>query len=78
MPIVPDESRTFGMEGLFRQIGIYNQQSASCTAARTRDQVMYYKEDKDGQILQEGINEAGAHVLVDRRGDVVLDEQPRR
>jgi pyruvate dehydrogenase E1 component len=59
VPIVPDEARTFGMEGMFRQLGIY-----SCKGQlyepMDSDQVMYYREDVKGQILQEGINEAGA------------------
>ncbi|MEO8248795.1 MAG: pyruvate dehydrogenase (acetyl-transferring), homodimeric type, partial [Burkholderiales bacterium] len=58
VPIMVDESRTFGMEGLFRQIGIYNPAGQLYTPV-DREQVMYYKEQKDGQILQEGINEAG-------------------
>ena len=58
MPIVPDESRTFGMEGLFRQLGIWNQQGQLYTP-EDADQLMFYKENKNGQILQEGINEAG-------------------
>ncbi len=58
VPILVDEARTFGMEGLFRQIGIYNPLGQQYTPV-DRDQVMYYKEDKAGQILQEGINEAG-------------------
>ena len=58
VPILVDEARTFGMEGLFRQIGIYNPKGQLYTPV-DRDQVMYYKEDKAGQILQEGINEAG-------------------
>ena len=58
VPILVDESRTFGMEGLFRQIGIYNPQGQLYEPA-DRDQVMYYREDKGGQVLQEGINEAG-------------------
>ncbi|HRN65874.1 MAG TPA: pyruvate dehydrogenase (acetyl-transferring), homodimeric type, partial [Alicycliphilus sp.] len=58
VPILVDEARTFGMEGLFRQIGIYNPLGQLYTPV-DRDQVMYYKEDKAGQILQEGINEAG-------------------
>ncbi|RYF42371.1 MAG: pyruvate dehydrogenase (acetyl-transferring), homodimeric type, partial [Comamonadaceae bacterium] len=58
VPILVDEARTFGMEGLFRQIGIYNPQGQQYTPV-DKDQVMYYKEDKAGQILQEGINEAG-------------------
>ncbi len=58
VPIVPDESRTFGMEGLFRQLGIWNQQGQLYTP-QDSDQLMFYKESKSGQILQEGINEAG-------------------
>ncbi|MCB1189350.1 MAG: pyruvate dehydrogenase (acetyl-transferring), homodimeric type [Leptospiraceae bacterium] len=59
VPIIPDEARTFGMEGLFRQFGIYSSVGQLYTP-QDRDQVMYYKEDKKGQILEEGINEAGA------------------
>nr|WP_296748112.1 pyruvate dehydrogenase (acetyl-transferring), homodimeric type [Thioalkalivibrio sp.] len=59
VPIVPDEARTFGMEGLFRQLGIYSS-VGQLYQPQDRDQVMYYKEDKKGQILEEGINEAGA------------------
>ncbi|MDK9726125.1 MAG: pyruvate dehydrogenase (acetyl-transferring), homodimeric type [Sterolibacteriaceae bacterium MAG5] len=59
VPIVVDESRTFGMEGLFRQIGIWNQEGQKYVP-QDADQLMFYKESKDGQILQEGINEAGA------------------
>ncbi|HUL94383.1 MAG TPA: pyruvate dehydrogenase (acetyl-transferring), homodimeric type [Usitatibacter sp.] len=59
VPIVPDESRTFGMEGLFRQLGIYSQ-VGQLYEPEDSDQLMFYKEDKNGQILQEGINEAGA------------------
>ncbi len=59
VPIVPDESRTFGMEGMFRQLGIWNQLGQLYTP-QDKDQLMFYKETKDGQILQEGINEAGA------------------
>ena len=59
VPIVADESRTFGMEGLFRQIGIWSSVGQLYTP-QDRDQLMFYKEDKNGQILQEGINEAGA------------------
>jgi len=58
VPILVDEARTFGMEGLFRQIGIYNPEGQKYTPV-DKDQVMYYKEDKAGQILQEGINEPG-------------------
>ena len=59
MPIVPDEARTFGMEGLFRQVGIYSSVGQLYTP-QDADQLMYYREDKKGQILEEGINEAGA------------------
>jgi pyruvate dehydrogenase E1 component len=58
VPIVPDESRTFGMEGMFRQLGIWNQQGQLYTPEDSA-QLMFYKESKNGQILQEGINEAG-------------------
>ena len=58
VPIVPDESRTFGMEGMFRQLGIWNQLGQLYTP-EDQDQLMFYREDKQGQILQEGINEAG-------------------
>ena len=58
VPILVDEARTFGMEGMFRQIGIYNPKGQQYTPV-DREQVMYYKEQTDGQILQEGINEAG-------------------
>ncbi len=59
VPIVPDESRTFGMEGLFRSVGIYNPKGQQYTP-EDRDQMSYYKESENGQVLQEGINEAGA------------------
>jgi len=59
VPIVPDEARTFGMEGMFRQLGIYSSQG-QCYTPHDKDQIMFYKEDKKGQILEEGINEAGA------------------
>jgi pyruvate dehydrogenase E1 component len=59
VPIIPDEARTFGMEGLFRQIGIYSPVGQLYTPVDS-EQVMYYKEARDGQILEEGINEAGA------------------
>ena len=59
VPIVADESRTFGMEGMFRQLGIWSSVGQLYTP-QDADQLMYYKEDKNGQILQEGINEAGA------------------
>lgn len=59
VPIVPDEGRTFGMEGLFRQIGIYSPVGQLYTPV-DHEQVMYYREVQDGQMLEEGINEAGA------------------
>ncbi len=59
VPIVPDESRTFGMEGMFRQLGIYSHVGQLYTP-QDADQLMFYKESKNGQVLQEGINEAGA------------------
>jgi pyruvate dehydrogenase E1 component len=59
VPIVPDEARTFGMEGLFRQIGIYSSEGQKYKP-EDADQVMWYKESKDGVMLEEGINEAGA------------------
>jgi pyruvate dehydrogenase E1 component len=59
VPIVPDEARTFGMEGMFRQLGIYSSEGQKYEPV-DKDQVMYYREDKGGQILEEGINEAGA------------------
>jgi pyruvate dehydrogenase E1 component len=59
VPIVPDEARTFGMEGLFRQIGIYSSIGQLYTP-QDADQLMSYREDKQGQMLEEGINEAGS------------------
>ncbi len=59
VPIVPDESRTFGMEGMFRQLGIYSH-VGQLYKPEDADQMMFYKESSEGQILQEGINEAGA------------------
>jgi pyruvate dehydrogenase E1 component len=59
VPIVPDESRTFGMEGLFRQVGIYSE-VGQVYRPEDSDQLMWYREDTSGQILEEGINEAGA------------------
>ena len=66
VPIVPDESRTFGMEGMFRQFGIFSQ-VGQLYRPQDAEQLMYYKEDKNGQMLEEGINEAGRHVRLDRR-----------
>lgn len=59
VPIVPDEARTFGMEGMFRQLGIYSS-AGQKYVPQDHDQIMYYKEDKKGQILEEGITEPGA------------------
>jgi pyruvate dehydrogenase E1 component len=59
VPIIPDEARTFGMEGMFRQLGIYSSVGQLYEPV-DHDQVMYYREDVKGQILEEGINEAGA------------------
>jgi len=59
VPIVPDEARTFGMEGMFRQLGIYSSVGQNYTP-QDKDEIMFYKEDKSGQILEEGINEAGS------------------
>ena len=59
VPIVPDEARTFGMEGMFRQLGIYSA-VGQLYKPQDAEQMMYYREDKSGQMLQEGINEAGA------------------
>jgi pyruvate dehydrogenase E1 component len=59
VPIVPDESRTFGMEGMFRQVGIYSH-VGQLYQPQDSEQLMFYKEDKHGQILEEGITEAGS------------------
>ena len=59
VPIIPDESRTFGMEGMFRQLGIYSH-VGQLYEPEDADQLMFYREDRKGQVLQEGINEAGA------------------
>lgn len=59
VPIIPDEARTFGMEGMFRQLGIYSSQGQKYTP-HDADQIMYYKESEQGQIMEEGITEAGA------------------
>ncbi|GGO82615.1 pyruvate dehydrogenase E1 component [Marinobacterium nitratireducens] len=59
VPIVPDEARTFGMEGMFRQLGIYSSEGQRYVP-HDSDQIMFYKESKTGQILEEGINESGA------------------
>ncbi|WP_044409624.1 pyruvate dehydrogenase (acetyl-transferring), homodimeric type [Thiomicrospira microaerophila] len=59
VPIIPDEARTFGMEGLFRQVGIYDP-AGQLYEPVDSDQLMWYKESSNGQVLEEGINEAGA------------------
>ncbi|RLA44949.1 MAG: pyruvate dehydrogenase (acetyl-transferring), homodimeric type [Gammaproteobacteria bacterium] len=59
VPIIPDEARTFGMEGMFRQLGIYSS-AGQRYVPHDADQILYYKEDKKGQILEEGLTEAGA------------------
>ena len=59
MPIVPDEARTFGMDSLFRQFGIYSSQGQKYEP-EDRDKVMFYRESESGVMLEEGINEAGA------------------
>lgn len=59
VPIVPDEARTFGMEGMFRQLGIYSS-VGQLYEPTDSEQIMSYREDKDGQVLEEGINEGGA------------------
>ena len=74
VPIVADESRTFGMEGMFRQLGIYSH-VGQLYKPQDAAQLMYYREDVAGQILQEGINEAGRDVFVDRRRDELFDER---
>ena len=72
VPIIPDESRTFGMEGMFRQLGIWNQLGQLYTP-QDHDQLMFYKEDKTGQVLAGGHQRTGRHVRLDRRGDELLD-----
>ncbi|HNZ95207.1 MAG TPA: pyruvate dehydrogenase (acetyl-transferring), homodimeric type, partial [Sphaerochaeta sp.] len=59
VPIVPDEARTFGMEGLFRQLGIYSP-AGQLYEPQDSESLMWYHEERDGQILEEGITEAGA------------------
>ena len=60
VPIVPDESRTFGMEGMFKQVGIYAHAGQLYEPADSDNKMMYYRESQDGQLLEEGISEAGA------------------
>lgn len=75
VPIVADEARTFGMEGLFRQLGIYAPEGQKYKPVDA-DQLMYYREDQAGQVLQEGITEAGAFFELDRRRDQLQHQQP--
>ena len=75
VPIVADESRTFGMEGMFRQLGIYSS-IGQLYHPQDAEQLMWYREDKLGQILQEGINEAGALSSWIAAGNVVLQPRP--
>ena len=70
VPIVPDEARTFGMEGLFRSMGIYAHKGQLYDPVDA-DQVMYYREDQAGQILEEGITEAGAMSFMDCSGNFI-------
>ena len=72
VPIVPDESRTFGMEGLFRQVGIFSQ-VGQLYRPQDADQLMYYREDPKGQILQEGHQRTGRDGLFHRRRHVLFD-----
>ena len=72
MPIVPDEARTFGMEALFRQFGIYSHIGQLYEPVDS-DNVLYYREAIDGQILEEGINEAGSIVVVHRCRLLAID-----
>ena len=74
VPIVPDESRTFGMEGMFRQLGIYSA-VGQLYKPQDADQLMYYREDKSGQVLQEGINEPGAMSSWIAASTSVLDQR---
>ena len=64
VPIVPDEARTFGMDGLFRQFGIYSREGQKYQP-EDADKVMWYRESTDGVMLEEGINEAGAFSCLD-------------
>src|SRR6202034_3753494 len=72
VPIVADESRTFGMEGMFRQLGIYSP-IGQLYHPQDSEQLMWYREDKLGQILQEGINEAGEEFYLPIRCIAVYD-----
>ena len=75
VPIVPDESRTFGMEGMFRQVGIYSP-LGQLYQPQDSEQLMFYKEDEHGQILEEGITEAGSISSFIAAGTLL--QRPRR
>ena len=75
VPIIPDEARTFGMEGLFRTLGIYSSIGQLYDPVDA-DQVMYYHEDKQGQILEEGITEAGSICSWIAAGHLLLESRP--
>ena len=70
MPIVADEARTFGMANLFRQVGIYSP-FGQLYEPEDAGSMLYYREAKDGQLLEEGITEAGRDLVMDRGGDVL-------
>ena len=72
VPIVPDESRTFGMEGMFRQFGIFSQ-VGQLYRPQDADELMFYREDKTGQDPSGGDQRTGGHGVVDRGRDIVLD-----
>src|SRR5450432_2159475 len=67
VPIIPDEGRTFGMESIIRQVGIYASQG-QLYKPHDQDMLLYYREEKDGQILEEGITEAGSMASVTASG----------
>ena len=74
VPIVPDEARTFGMEALFRQVGIYSSVGQLYEPV-DMDTLLYYKEAKDGQILEEGITEAGSMCFIYCRRNCILQSR---
>ena len=65
MPIFSDEVRTFGLEALFRQVGIYSPVGSTCIRQKIKNNFLYYHETKDGQVLEEGITEAGCMCFLD-------------
>ena len=75
VPIIPDEARTFGMDALFREIGIYSPKGQLYEPVDS-ESLLYYHEAKDGQILEEGITEAGVDVVVHRAGHRLRDARP--